>query len=271
MDKELARIHDLARSIIKQQFDQERLLQKSKHPDFSDSRLKKIRKVMTQLDQNFSIYADAVDNALVKGGGADDIRSIVRGVEEAALEGLKLLEDDSVHHIIQSRTGGDTLIEAPGDRVRRVFRRLEDKYEMTFGNTTGPKGNLQAQYSLSNFSHKSDNRARGLELESGIGKNPDKSTTSHPRSTAGSSKNLTPAQLASDDALFEALDKNIGQQIADSRQGLITDTPRQTAIRKLDPTGKAYTPGATVEDVAKSRPLIQTPANKPSILDSMAK
>jgi hypothetical protein len=213
---------------------------------------------MTQIDQNFKIYADQVDNALVKGGDADSIRSIVRAVEEDALEAFRLLEDDSVHHKVQSRTGGDTLIEAPGDRVRRVFKRLEEKYDMTFGNTSGPKGNLTANYSLSNFAHKSDDRGRGLELESGIGKNPDKLSTSHPRSTAGSSKNLTPSQLASDDALFNALDANIGQQLSDSAGGLVTDAPRQQAIRDLTGDPLAYGETASKADVANTKKLIQT-------------
>ena len=258
MDKELARIHDLARDLIKKQFDQQVILQKAKDPSYSSSKHKKIRKVMTQIDQNFKIYADQVDNALVQGGDADSIRSIVRAVEEDALEAFRLLEDDSVHHKVQSRTGGDTLIEAPGDRVRRVFKRLEEKYDMTFGNSSGPKGNLSANYSLSNFAHKSDDRARGLERESGIGKNPDKTTTSHPKSTAGSSKNLTPAQLASDDALFEALDRNIGQQLSDSAGGLVTDAPRQQAIRDLTGDPLAYGETASKADVANTKKLIQT-------------
>lgn len=258
MDKELARIHDLARDLIKKQFDQQVILQKAKDPSYSASKHKKIRKVMTQIDQNFKIYADQVDNVLVKGGDADAIRSIVRTVEEDALEAFRLLEDDSVHHKVQSRTGGDTLIEAPGDRVRRVFKRLEEKYDMTFGNSTGPKGNLSANYSLSNYAHKSDDRARGLERKSGVGKNPDKLTTSHPNSTAGSSKNLTPAQLASDDALFDALDRNIGQQLSDSAKGLVTDAPRQQAIRDLTGDPLAYGETASKADVANTKKLIQT-------------
>jgi hypothetical protein len=260
MDKELDKLHDLARAIIKQQFDKERALQAAKDPSFSDSRLKKIRKVMTQLDQNHKIYADQMDNILSQGGSTqymgDQLRSAVRGVEEYALEAFKLLEDDSVHHKIQSRTGGDTLIEAPGDRVRRVMARLEDHFGMEFGNAFGPGGNLTADMSLSNRAHKWDERARGLEKQSGVGKEPTKATTAHRRSTAGSSKNLTAAQLADDDSLFEALRGNIQQQLDDAKVGGLTDAPRQELVRALTDDPMAYNPAATAEDVAATKSRI---------------
>ena len=257
MDKDLDRLHDLARGIIKQQFDRERALQAAGDALFSDSRLKKIRKVMTQLDQNHKIYADQMDNILSGGGSVQDmgdqLRSAIRGVEEYALEAFKLLQDDSVHHKVQSRTGGDTMIEAPGDRVRRVWSRLEDHFGMEFGNAFGPGGNLTADMSLSNRAHKWDERARGLEKEAGIGKEATKDTTAHRRSTAGSSKNLTPAQLADDDSLFEALKANIQQQLDDARVGGATDAPRQGLVRALTDDPMAYNPAATAEDVAASR------------------
>lgn len=257
MDKELDRLHDLARGIIKQLFEQERSLQKAKDAAFSDSRLKKIRKVMTQLDQNHKIYADSMDNILSGGGSVqemgDKLRSAIRGVEEYALEAFQLLQDDSVHHKVQSRTGGDTLIEAPGDRVRRVMARLEDHFGMQFGNAFGPGGNLTADMSLSNRAHKWDERARGLEKEAGIGKEAAKDTTAHRRSTAGSSKNLTPAQLADDDSLFEALRGNIQQQLDDAKVGGATDAPRQGLVRSLTDDPMAYNPAATAEDVAATK------------------
>ena len=39
--------------------------------------------------------------------------SLVRSSEEAALKQMTLLPDDTGHHIVQSRTGGDALTELP--------------------------------------------------------------------------------------------------------------------------------------------------------------
>ena len=254
MDKELERMHDLSRALLKQLFEQEKA--KKGTPDFSDSRLKKIRKTMTQLDQNYKMYAEGMESALSSGGTpqqqGDILRGSIRGIEEEALEAMKLLQDDSVHHIIGSRTGGDTLIEAPGDRVRRVMARLEDEFEMSFSNSVGPDGNLRADMSLSNRAHKWDQRARGLEKESGIGKEPTKSTVAHRSSTAGHAKNLTPQQLADDDALFEALRSNFQKQIDDANIGQATDAARQRLVRELSGDALAYSPDATPEQVAAS-------------------
>lgn len=255
MDKELERMHDLSRILLKQLFEQEKA--KKGTPDFSESRLKKIRKTMTQLDQNYKMYAEGMESALSSGGTpqqqGDILRGFIRGIEEESLEAMKLLEDDSVHHIIGSRTGGDTLIEAPGDRVRRVMARLEDEFEMTFSNSVGPDGNLRANMSLSNRAHKWDERARGLEKESGIGKEPTKATVAHRSSTAGHSKNLTPRQLADDDALFEALRANFQKQIDDANIGQGTDAARQGLVRQLSGDDLTYSVDATPEQVAASR------------------
>lgn len=272
MDKELERMHDLSRALLKQLFKEE--LAKKGTPDFSDSRLKKIRKTMTQLDQNYKMYADGMESALSTGGSAskqgDVLRSAIRGVEEEALEAMKLLEDDSVHHIIGSRTGGDTLIEAPGDRVRRVMARLEDEFEMTFSNSMGPGGNLRADMSLSNRAHKWDQRARGLELESGVGKEPTKATVAHRSSTAGHAKNLTPEQLASDDALYEALRANFQKQIDDANIGQSTDAPRQKLVRELIGDDLAYSQNATPADVARARNALSGTADA-DIIDTYRK
>ena len=262
-------MHDMSRALLKQLFEQEKA--KKGTPDFSDSRLKKIRKTMTQLDQNYKMYADGMESALSTAGGAtqqgDVLRGAIRGIEEESLEAMKLLDDDSVHHIIGSRTGGDTLIDAPGDRVRRVMARLEDNFEMTFSNTVGPGGNLRADMSLSNRAHKWDQRARGLELESGVGKEPTKATVAHRSSTAGHAKNLTPEQLASDDALYEALRKNFQKQIDDANIGQMTDAPRQKLVKELSGEDLAYSKTATPEDVAKARTALAG-ASDDAIIDT---
>ena len=49
---------------------------------------------------------------------------------------------------------------------------------MKFGKLLDLKA-LSVVMSLSNFAHKADDKATGLERKSGIGKNPDKLTTAH--------------------------------------------------------------------------------------------
>ena len=155
MDKDLGRLHDAARESLKSRRD-ELIANKG-----SSSVLKKTRKVISQLDWGVEQYADELDNLMSRGASADEIRSYIRGVEEKALKDFQLLADDSVHHKVQSRTGGDTLSKADSKHVRSVVQRLEQKYGIKFGNSSGPGGNLTADLSLSNYAHKADDRARG--------------------------------------------------------------------------------------------------------------
>jgi|TARA_R100000084_G_C4633423_1_gene139679 hypothetical protein len=252
MDKDLERLHDAARSSLISR--REDLIQTGE----SASTLKKTRKALSQLDWGVEQYADALDNLMSRGASADEIRTYIRSIEEKALKDFKLLADDSVHHRVQSRTGGDTLSKAKSTHVRNVVKRLEQKYGFKFSNSSGPGGNLTANGSLSNFAHKSDDRARGLELESGIGKNPDKSTTAHPRGNGGYAKDLTQADIADEKSLFKALDKRVGDQVADANTGFLTDAPRQQVIRDLTGDPLAYNPNATAEDVAKTKVKVQS-------------
>ena len=175
---------------------------------------------------------------------------------------MTLLPDDTGHHIVQSRTGGDALTELPYQRTGPIIEGLSEKHQMKFGNTVGPGGNLPAEMSLSNYAHKADDRATGLERQSGIGKNPDKSTTAHPRGTAGQA-NLKGVDLTSDAAIRANLDAKVAQQIADARTAAATDAPRQAAVREIIPG--AYQ--GNVDDIAQARSLI-TPKNTPNILNT---
>ena len=247
MDNDLGRLHDAARGLLIKSRD-DLIANKG-----SSSVLKKTRKTLSQLDWGVEQYADGLDDLMRKGANADMVRSYIRKIEEKALKDFQLLADDSVHHKVQSRTGGDTLSKAGSKQVRSVVKRLEDKYGIKFGNSSGPGGNLTADLSLSNYAHKADDRARGLEKESGIGKNPDASTTAHARGTAGYAKNLSEAEIANEESLFNALDKRVGDQIQDARAGLKTDAPRQQAIRDLANDPLLYSADATAADVAKGR------------------
>ena len=122
MDKDLGRLHDAARESLKSRRD-ELIANKG-----SSSVLKKTRKVISQLDWGVEQYADELDNLMSRNASADDIRSYIRGVEEKALKDFQLLADDSVHHKVQSRTGGDMLSNAKSSHVRNVIKRLEDQH-----------------------------------------------------------------------------------------------------------------------------------------------
>ena len=252
MSKDLDRLHDEARGKLIEKRDQ---LIKTKE---SDSVLKKTRKTISQLDWGVEQYADELDNMMSRNASADDIRSYIRKIEEKALKDFQLLDDDSVHHKVQSRTGGDTLSNAKSRDIRNVVKRLEQKYSIKFGNSSGPGGNLTADSSLSNFAHKSDDRARGLERASGIGKNPNKATTAHAKGTAGYAKNLKPSDIVNEQSLYAALDERVGAQIKDYQTGVKTDQPRQQAIRQLTNDPLAYSPDATDVDVANTRQKILT-------------
>lgn len=235
----------------------------------SGSALKKTRKITSQIIWEPGPYLDELDNILSTSKNKEEavqrVRSLVRSSEEAALKSMTLLPDDTGHHIVQSRTGGDALTELPYSRSGPIIEGLSEKHQMRFGNTVGPGGNLPAEMSLSNYAHKADDRATGLERESGIGKNPDKTKTAHPKGTAGSA-NLKGVDLADDAAIAADLDKKVTEQIQAARTAAATDAPRQAAIRQVVPG--AYQGG--VEDIAKAR-KVATPqllTNRNAILDA---
>ena len=136
---------------------------------------------------------------------------------------------------------------------------------MTFGNTTGPNSNLPAESSLSNYAHKADDKATGLERESDIGVNPDKKSTAHPGHTAEHA-HMKGVDMSSDTAIREALDDKVTKQVQAAQTAFKTDAPRQNAIKKLVPG--AYS--GTAADVAKAKELIQPQllTNRSAILNA---
>ena len=184
------------------------------------------------------------------------------------MKAWELLADDTIHHLIQQRTGGSTLARAKGDVVRGAIRRLQDKYGMRFSQATGERGVIRGDTALSNFAHKADDRATGLERASGIGKNPNVSTTAHRLGTAGYAKNLTAAEIADEQALFEALDARIAPQLADFEVGKATDSPRVQAIRRIPGLERAYMSDNTQAEIAQMKKIARSPAIEPKILDT---
>ncbi len=254
MDKELAQLHDITRNML---IDVQRnLLAKKPVPGFSPSDLKKVRKAVSNLDFDTESYGDIMEKNVNNPKG---LMKAIRNQETRVMRAFELLPDDTIHHLVQQRTGGDFSLNVSGDTVRNAVSRLQDRFQMRFGQATGSAGTVRGDTAFSNFAHKADDRATGLEKLSGIGKNTDPSTTAHRYGTAGYSKTLTAAETADADALVEALTPRITDQLEDVKVGIQTDSPRVEAIRSLDPRLKdAYKATNTAEDIAEMKGVIQT-------------
>ena len=263
MDKELAQLHDYARELLVGLEDD--LIAERKATGREPSALKKVKKALSNLDFDPEAYGDIIESA---GGDRKKLMNSIRRMELSTMKAWELLADDTIHHLIQQRTGGSTLARAKGDVVRGAIRRLQDKYGMRFSQATGERGVIRGDTAQSNFAHKADDRATGLERASGIGKNPKAETTSHRRGTAGYAKNLTAAEIADEQALFEALDARIAPQLADFEVGKATDAPRVQAIRKIPGLERAYMADNTQAEIAEMRKIARSPAIEPAILDS---
>ena len=209
----------------------------------SSSVKKKTRKVTSQLIWSAEEYVDALDNIKATSKTETEmierVRSLIRTAEEDALEFMTVTPDDTGHHLVQSRTGGDALTDISYERSGPIISRLSDKHQRTFGNTLGTRGNLPPEMSLSNYAHKSDDRATGLERESGIGKNPDKTTVAHNKGTAYYA-NMKGVDMTDDAAIEEALDYKVTEQINQGRIAAETDAPRQAALRELTGNDQLY-------------------------------
>ena len=205
--------------------------------------LKKTRKVTSQIIWSADEYLDDLDNIRATAKTDEEaiqrIRSLVRKSEEDALKAMTVLPDDTGHHLVQSRTGGDALTRVPYERSSRIIQDLGEEFDRTFGNTMGPRGNLPPEMSLSNFAHKADDRATGLERESGLGKNPDKATTAHAKGTAGYA-DMKGVDMADDEAIKADLRGKVGEQIQQGEIAAQTDAPRQEFLRQASGRPELY-------------------------------
>lgn len=254
MDKELAQLHDLARTMlleVQAQYEAGVI-----PPGFGRSDKKRLDKAISNLDFNPEAYGGIMEDVMVGQKGAKELMKRIRNVETNVMKAFELLNEDTIHHLVQQRTGGDFSKQVSGDVVRGAIKRLEDRFGLKFAQATGPGGVIRGDTSLSNFAHKSDLTQKGAELASGIGKNPDPSTTAHRFGTRGYSTTLTPQETRDEQALFEALESRIAPQLEDVKVGIATDQPRVQAIRAADPRlAKAYMPTNTAEEIAAMQPI----------------
>lgn len=254
MDKELAQLHDLAREMLLDI--QAKYEAKTLPPGFGKSDKKRLDKAISNLDFNPEAYADIMEDVMSGNKGPKELMKKIRNVETRVMKAFELLNEDTIHHLVQQRTGGNFSKQVSGDVVRGAIKRLEDRFGLKFSQATGPGGVIRGDTALSNYAHKSDLTQKGAELESGIGKNPDPSTTAHRFGTAGYSRTLTAAETADEDALVAALEARIAPQLEDVKVGIATDQPRVQAIRKAAPgLERAYMPDNTPEEIAKMQPI----------------
>ena len=266
MDKELAQLHDLARQMLLEV--QAAYEAKILPPGFGKSDKKRLDKAISNLDFNHEAYGDIMEEVLSANLGPKELMKRIRNVETNVMRAFELLNEDTIHHLVQQRTGGDFSKQVSGSMVRGAIRRLEDRFGLKFSQATGPGGVVRGDTALSNFAHKSDLTQKGAELESGIGKNPDPSTTAHRRGTRGYSRTLTAAETADEDALVEALSKLIQSQLEDVEVGIATDAPRVKAIRLIPGLEDAYKKANTAEQIASMQKIARSPNVRDLIIQS---
>ena len=254
MDKELAQLHDLARTMlleVQAQYNAGVI-----PPGFGKSDKKRLDKAISNLDFNPEAYVDIMEDVMVGQKGSKELMKRIRNVETKVMKAFELLNEDTIHHLVQQRTGGDFSKQVSGDVVRGAVKRLEDRFGLKFSQATGPGGVIRGDTALSNFAHKSDLTQKGAELASDIGKNPDPSTTAHRLDTSGYSKTLSPQETRDEQALFEALEARVAPQLEDVKVGIATDQPRVQAIRAADPRlANAYMATNTAEEIAAMQPI----------------
>lgn len=254
MDKELAQLHDLARAMLLEV--QAMYEAKILPPGFGKSDKKRLDKAISNLDFNPEAYGGIMEDVMVGNKGAKELMKRIRNVETNVMKAFELLNEDTIHHLVQQRTGGDFSKQVSGDVVRGAIKRLEDRFGIKFSQATGPGGVIRGDTALSNFAHKSDLTQKGAELASGIGKNPDPTTTAHRLGTSGYSKTLSPQETRDEQALFEALEARIAPQLEDVKVGIATDSPRVEFMRAADPRlANAYKATNTAEEIAAMQPI----------------
>jgi len=266
MDKELAQLHDLARNMLLEV--QAAYEAKLLPPGFGKSDKKRLDKAISNLDFNPEAYGDIMEDVVSGNQGPKELMKRIRNVENNVMRAFELLNEDTIHHLVQQRTGGDFSKQVSGDVVRGAIRRLEDRFGLKFSQATGPGGVVRGDTALSNYAHKSDLTQKGAELESGIGKNPDPSTTAHRQGTRGYSKTLTAAETADENALTEALARLIEPQLEDVKVGIATDAPRVEAVRKIPGLEKAYQATNTAEEIAEMQQIARSPSVRDLIVQS---
>ena len=195
----------------------------------SSSVKKKTRKVTSQIIWDAESYVDELDN--IKSTSKTDaeaiqrIRSLVRNSEEDALKSMTVLMDDTGHHIVQSRTGGDAFTDLPYSRSGPIVSRLSEKHQQKFGNTTGVGGNLPPEMSCLMLLTSMTTKLQVSNVSPVLAR----LSLRNRQHTPGTAKhaNMRGVDMSDDVAVENFLSNSIEEQQQAARNAAAADFPRQ--------------------------------------------
>ena len=268
MDHDLEQLHDKSRDIL---IDTQLQFKGDSLPEgFGKSDVKRVRKALSNLDWDTEAYGEIMEKALSSPNPAKSLQTGIRGLEDQTMRLWQLGKGDTIHHLIQQRMGGNFSLITDGGVVRTGVANLQDKFQMRFGQSTGPNGVIRGDTSLSNWAHKSDGKGKGPELASGISTNPDISTTAHRFGTGGIyTKTPKPSDIADPESFVKTFTPLIQSQLEDLEVGLETDSPRVQAVRALDPgLSRAYMADNTLEEIQDMQKILKRPELQNSLIQT---
>ena len=114
---DIAELHDIAREMLLEY--RTELEHRWKAGDQS-SNLKRVREQLNNLDLDPRSYADILDNALSQGADAEEVMKQLRNHQSRTMKLWQVLSDDTIHHIVGKRTGGDSLAHVKGSVIREA-------------------------------------------------------------------------------------------------------------------------------------------------------
>ena len=221
---DIAELHDLARGMLLEY--REDLTARWQAGDKS-SNLKKVREQLNNLDLDPWSYADILDNAMSEGADAEKIMKELRNHQSRTMKLWEVLSDDTIHHVIGKRTGGDSLAHIDGKVLRAAVEQLVDEFGFRFANH---HTNYTSQ---SDYAHKGQT-GTGLELASGVKNTDMRQFMSHPGgNTSAHARNLTRREMQDVPSVVEALRGIMEPQIAAARSGDMLDKNRRDAVNDL--------------------------------------
>ena len=268
MEHDLEQLHDKARKVL---IDTQLQFKGNSQPEgFGKSDEKRVRKAVSNLDWDTEAYADVMDNAMSSRNPAKSLQTDIRGVEDRTMRLWQQSPSDTIHHLIQQRMGGNFSLITDGGVVRTGVANLQDMFQMRFGQSTGPNGVIRGDTSQSNWSHKPNTKGKHLEFLSGIGTNPDISTTSHRYGTGGIyTKTPKPSDVADPESFVNFFAPLIQGQLDDAEVGFRTDSPRVQAVRSLDPgLARAYMKDNTLEEIQDMQKILKRPELQDSLIQT---
>ena len=223
---DIAALHDTAREML---LEYRTELEHRWKAGYKSSNLKKVREQLNNLDLDPRSYADQLDNALSRNASAEEIMKLIRNHQSRTMKLWQVLSDDTIHHIVGKRTGGDSLAHIDGAVIREAVDRLVDEYGHRFANHHSNYNNF------SEGEHKGQTpRKGGLEEASGVRNTDYRHLMAHPDgSTSKHARNLTPLEMQDVDSVVEALRGIINPQKEAADNADLLAKPRKDRVNEL--------------------------------------